>query len=127
MKFWQIIGFVLLLALGAGGAQAETYGSKRFACIEMRWSIPTGSDRVNVAFVKDEEPFARLTLSPQESFRQFNFSTDAILAEGRMRLHIDKARNKGILKLDSFSYRCYTPVEQVFSGTLEEFDLPQKR
>jgi len=127
MKFWQIIGFVLLLALGAGGAQAETYGSKRFSCIEMRWSIPTGSDSVNVAFVKDEEPFARLTLSPQESFRQFNFSTDAILAEGRMRLHIDKTRNKGILKLDSFSYRCYSPVEQVFSGSLEEFDLPQKR
>lgn len=126
MKFWQIFAVVLLLALSAGGVQAETYGAKRFACMEMRWSIPTGSAAVNVEFVKDAEPFARLSLSPQQRFRQFNFSTDAILAEGRMRLHIDKARNKGILQLDSFSYRCYTPVEQTFSGPLEEFDLPQK-
>ncbi|MEZ4483444.1 MAG: hypothetical protein R2864_02220 [Syntrophotaleaceae bacterium] len=125
MKFLQVFAFVLLLALCGGDVQAETYGSKRFACMEMFWSIPTGSASVNVAFaIKNEEPFARLTLNPQERFRQFNFSTDAILAEGRMRLHIDQARNKGILNLDSFSYRCYTPAEQVFSGSLVEFDLP---
>lgn len=126
MKFWQILAVVSLLTLCSGGVQAETYGSKRFACMELRWLIPANSDNVNVAFVKDSEPFARLTLSSNEPFRQFNFSTDAILAEGRMRLHIDKSRNKGILKLDSFSYRCYTPLEQSFSGILEEFDLPQK-
>jgi hypothetical protein len=127
MKVWQIFAVVLLLAtLSVGSAQADTQGTKRFACIEMRWLIPDGSDTVNVEFIQGKEPFARLTLSPQERFRQFNFSTDAILAEGRMRLHIDEQRNKGILKLDSLSYRCYGPVEQAFSGTLVEFDLPAK-
>ncbi len=127
MKVWQIFAVVLLLAtLAAGSAQADTRGVKHFACIQMRWLIPDGSETVNIDFVKDEESFARLTLSPQQPFRQFNFSTDAILAEGRMRLHIDKQRNKGILKLDSFSYRCYGPVEQAFSGPLVEFDLPPK-
>ncbi|MCD4689105.1 MAG: hypothetical protein K8R55_07210 [Desulfuromonadaceae bacterium] len=125
MKGWQIFAVVLLLAtLSAGSVQAETRGVKRFACIEMRWLVPEGSETVSIEFVKGEEPFARLTLSPQERFRQFNFSTDAILAEGRMRLHIDKQHNKGILKLDSLSYRCYGPVEQGFSGPLMEFDLP---
>lgn len=125
MKVWQVFAVILLLAsLPAGHAQAETRGAKRFACIEMRWLVPDQSEIVSIEFVKDEEPFARLTLSPQERFRQFNFSTDAILAEGRMRLHIDKQQNKGILKLDSLSYRCYGPVEQAFSGPLMEFDLP---
>ena len=124
MKLSTIFIAVLFLTLCASSVQAETYGVKRFACIEMRWLVPTGSDTVNVAFVKDEEPFAQLTLSPQQHFRQFNFSTDAILAEGRMRLHIDQARNKGVLKLESFSYRCFTPLEQFFSGSLAEFDLP---
>lgn len=127
MKVWQIFAVVVLLTtLATGNAQADTHGVKRFACIEMRWLIPEGSETVSIAFVKGEEPFARMTLSPQERFRQFNFSTDAILAEGRMRLHIDKQRNKGILKLDSLSYRCYGPAEQAFSGPLVEFDLLQK-
>ncbi len=127
MKAWHSFALVMLLAtLAAGSALAETHGVKRFACIQMRWQIPDGSEIVNIEFVKDEEPFARLTLSPQQRFRQFNFSTDAILAEGRMRLHIDEQRNKGIFKLDSFSYRCYGPVEQTFSGPLAEFDLPPK-
>lgn len=127
MKVWQIFAVVLLLAtMSVGSAHAETQGVKRFACIEMRWLVPDGSETVSIEFVKGEEAFAQLTLSPQERFRQFNFSTDAILAEGRMRLHIDKQSNKGILKLDSLSYRCYGPVEQGFSGPLMEFDLPVK-
>jgi hypothetical protein len=127
MKVWQSFAVVLLLAtLSLGSAHAETRGTKRFACIEMRWLVPEGSESVSIEFVKGEEPFARLTLGPQERFRQFNFSTDAILAEGRMRLHIDKQSNKGILNLDSLSYRCYGPTEQGFSGPLMEFDLPQK-
>lgn len=125
MKVWQIFAVVLLLtSLSVGSVQADIHGVKRFACIEMRWMVPDQSETVSIEFVKGEESFARLTLSPQERFRQFNFSTDAILAEGRMRLHIDKQRNKGILNLDSLSYRCYGPVEQGFSGTLMEFDLP---
>lgn len=124
MKCRKIFAYAMFFVLCASVVQAETYGVKKFACIEMRWLVPTGGDTVSVAFVKDEEPFARLTLSPRERFRQFNFSTDAILAEGRMRLHVDKVHNKGILKLDSFSYRCYTPFEQSFSGPLVEFDLP---
>lgn len=125
MKTWQFLAVVLLLtSLSVGNAQADTRGVKRFACIEMRWLVPEGSEAVSIEFVKGEAPFARLTLSPQERFRQFNFSTDAILAEGRMRLHIDKQNNKGILNLDSLSYRCYGPVEQGFSGPLMEFNLP---
>jgi hypothetical protein len=127
MKTWKVFAFVMLLStLGTGAAEADTHGVKRFACIEMRWMIPDGSETASIEFVKDEVPFGRTTLSPQERFRQFNFSTDAILAEGRMRLHIDEQLHKGILKLDSLSYRCYGPVEQVFSGPLVEFDLPQK-
>ncbi len=127
MKIWRIFALLGLLgALVTGNAQADTRGVKRFACIEMRWLIPEGSETVSIEFVKDEAPFAHLTLSPQQPFRQFNFSTDAILAEGRMHLHIDKQRNQGILKLDSFSYRCYGPMEQAFSGPLVEFDLPAK-
>lgn len=127
MKAWQIFAvMVLLAALATSNAQADTRGVKRFACIEMRWLIPEGSQTASIEFVKSEEPFGRMTLSPQQPFRQFNFSTDAILAEGRMRLRIDEQRNKGILKLDSLSYRCYGPVEQAFSGPLVEFDLPQK-
>lgn len=127
MKIWQIpVAVMLLTGLVAGGAQADSHGSKRFACIEMHWQHPANSQTVNIAFIKGGEPFARLTLSPQQRFRQFNFSTDAILAEGRMRLHIDQTRNKAVLKLDSFSYRCYSPAEQIFSGTLAEFDLPSQ-
>jgi hypothetical protein len=127
MKAWHSFTLVMLLAtMAASSAQADTHGVKRFSCIEMRWLIPDGSETVNIEFSKGQESFARLTLSPQQRFRQFNFSTDAILAEGRMRLHIDEQSNKGILKLDSFSYRCYGPVEQAFSGPLMEFDLPPK-
>ncbi|APG27936.1 hypothetical protein A7E78_08865 [Syntrophotalea acetylenivorans] len=127
MKTWQIFAAVLLSAtLSVGNAQADTRGVKRFACIEMRWLVPDGSETVSIEFVQRGESFARLTISPQERFRQFNFSTDAILAEGRMRLHLDKEQNKGILNLDSLSYRCYGPAEQAFSGPLMEFDLPVK-
>ena len=127
MKTWQFFAVVMLLStLGTRAAQADTHGVKRFACIEMRWMIPESSETVSIEFAKGKTPFGRMTLSPQERFRQFNFSTDAILAEGRMRLHIDEQRHKGILKLDSLSYRCYGPLEQAFSGPLVEFDLPQK-
>lgn len=127
MKIWLFFTVVMLFAtLAAGNTLADINGVKHFACIEMRWLIPDSRESVYIEFIKDEVPFGQLSLDLEQPYRQFSFSTDAILAQGRIRLHIDQKLNKGTLKLDSFSYRCYAPEGQTFYGQLEEFELPQK-
>ncbi len=121
-----LLPILLLTTLAPVAAQAGTLGHRRFACIELQWRIPPNSDTVQIEFVLGTEPFARMTLSPEQNFRQFNYSIDAILAEGRMRLRIDEKRNQGILNIDSLRYRCYSPAERIFSGELATFDLPSK-
>lgn len=121
-----LLSILLLVTLGSVTTLAGTRGHKRFACIDMHWRVPRDSDTVHVEFFLGTEPFARMTLSPEQDFRQFNYSIDAIFAEGRIRLRIDKQRNRGILNLDSLRYRCYSPAERIFSGELTTFDLPSK-
>ena len=121
---WLLVG----LALIAGSpALAQVTGSKFFGCIEMEWRIPAGQSAVQVNFLKDKISFARLVLSPEESFRQFSSSAEAVFVEGRMRVKYDLEARKGLLRIDSLTYRCYSPSDQWFSGQIVEFDLPEIR
>jgi hypothetical protein len=117
---------LLLILIASGPLFAQNSGSKFFGCIEMQWYVPPGQSTVSIAFLKDAQPFANLVLSPQESFRQFSFSTESVFAEGRIRVKYDREAHKGLLRMDAFTYRCYSPSDQRFSGVIAEFDLPDK-
>jgi hypothetical protein len=121
--FIAVAGLLLVLA-AAGPLFAQSSGSKHFGCIEMRWQVPAGQPTVSIIFLKDAEPFASMVLGPQESFRQFSFSAESVFAEGRIRVKYDQETRKGLLRIDSLTYRCYSPSDQRFSGEIAEFDLP---
>ncbi len=116
---------LLLILAPAGPLFAQNSGSKFFGCIEMQWYVPPGQSTVSIAFLKDAQPFASLVLSPQETFRQFSFSAESVFAEGRIRVKYDRETQKGLLRLDTLTYRCYSPSDQRFSGEIAEFDLPE--
>ncbi len=125
MKKMLVAAASLLLILAAAGPLfAQNSGSKFFGCIEMQWHVPAGQSIVSITFLKDAQPFANLVLSPQESFRQFSFSAESVFAEGRIRVKYDQEAHKGLLRLDTLTYRCYSPSDQRFSGEITEFDLP---
>jgi hypothetical protein len=117
---------LLLILVASGPLFAQNSGSKFFGCIEMQWYVPPGQSTVSISFLKDAQPFANMVLGPQESFRQFSFSTESVFAEGRIRVKYDQEAHKGLLRMDAFTYRCYSPSDQRFSGVIAEFDLPDK-
>ncbi len=127
MKYRLILtGWLLGLALIlAPPALAQETGSKFFGCIEMQWYIPAEQSSVQITFLKDQTTFARMVLSPAESFRQFSSSAESVFIEGRMRVKYDLETRKGLLRIDSLTYRCYSPSDQWFSGKIVEFDLPK--
>jgi hypothetical protein len=125
-KMFVSAASLLLILIASGPLFAQNSGSKFFGCIEMQWYVPPGQSTVSIAFLKDAQPFANLVLSPQESFRQFSFSTESVFAEGRIRVKYDREAHKGLLRMDAFTYRCYSPSDQRFSGVIAEFDLPDK-
>lgn len=124
-KMFIAAGSLFLILVAAGPLFAQNSGSKFFGCIEMQWYVPPGQSTVSIAFLKDGQAFANLVLSPQESFRQFSFSAESVFAEGRIRVKYDQEAHKGLLRLDTLTYRCYSPSDQRFSGEIAEFDLPE--
>lgn len=125
-KMFVTAAGLLLILVASGPLFAQNSGSKFFGCIEMQWYVPPGQSTVSISFLKDAQPFANMVLGPQESFRQFSFSTESVFAEGRIRVKYDQEAHKGLLRMDAFTYRCYSPSDQRFSGVIAEFDLPDK-
>ncbi|MEZ4599915.1 MAG: hypothetical protein R2940_09005 [Syntrophotaleaceae bacterium] len=122
------IAFVLLLLSGSvmvlpAGAQNE--GSRLFGCIELQWRITGEGTAIRIEFLKKGESFGSLFLNDRENFRQFSFAAESVFIEGRIRAKYDPENQRGILRADSITYRCYSPRDQWFSGEITQFELPE--
>lgn len=120
----KVLCTLLIAGLFAPIALAgENTGSKMLGCFDVQWEM-TRDRQANIRITINDEPLTQFTLGPDEPLRQFYLSSENNTAEGRMRIRYKPAKGKAYLKMDHFSYRCFSPGERSFSGILAEFDLP---